>query len=160
MDRWKERRKWLGECCSPIPMMATWRSRVTRECSSPFDQLSALQLIRSVISLFYSWLSSWKGTSFQAQGQTFERVGVLLRNNVFSHGQLYVAMSRSRNWDRIKLYSEAKVEDIGTVVVNKVNHKVLRLLSQVCSQGTIASLNRIFSRRWMNVESGMKLFVS
>ena len=69
-------------------------------------------------------------------------------------------MSRSRNWDRIKLYSEAKVEDIGTVVVNKVNHKVLRLLSQVCSQGTIASLNRIFSRRWMNVESGMKLFVS
>jgi hypothetical protein len=33
----------------------------------------------------------------KSQGQTFDRVGVLLEQPVFSHGQLYVAFSRVRN---------------------------------------------------------------
>jgi ATP-dependent exoDNAse (exonuclease V) alpha subunit len=33
----------------------------------------------------------------KSQGQTFDRVGVLLERPVFSHGQLYVAFSRVRN---------------------------------------------------------------
>jgi len=32
----------------------------------------------------------------KSQGQTFEHVGILLTEPVFSHGQLYVAMSRLR----------------------------------------------------------------
>ncbi|EGT37482.1 hypothetical protein CAEBREN_25238 [Caenorhabditis brenneri] len=32
----------------------------------------------------------------KAQGQTFDRIGVLLDNPIFSHGQLYVALSRTR----------------------------------------------------------------
>jgi ATP-dependent DNA helicase PIF1 len=37
----------------------------------------------------------------KAQGQTFERVGVLLKRPCFSHGQLYVAISRVGHPDRV-----------------------------------------------------------
>lgn len=37
----------------------------------------------------------------KSQGQTFNRVGLLLRRPVFSHGQLYVAASRVRNYDSL-----------------------------------------------------------
>lgn len=40
----------------------------------------------------------------KSQGQTFEHVGLFLNEPVFSHGQLYVALSRSRNPDNIKLF--------------------------------------------------------
>jgi ATP-dependent exoDNAse (exonuclease V) alpha subunit len=39
------------------------------------------------------------------QGQTFDRVGLLLTSQVFSHGQLYVAMSRVRRSDALKILS-------------------------------------------------------
>lgn len=39
---------------------------------------------------------------FQSQGQTFDKVGVVLNNNVFSHGQLYVAMSRVRQLSNVR----------------------------------------------------------
>ncbi|XP_044760864.1 ATP-dependent DNA helicase PIF1-like [Coccinella septempunctata] len=39
----------------------------------------------------------------KAQGQTFERVGIYLASPVFSHGQLYVAFSRARSWDSVKV---------------------------------------------------------
>ena len=39
----------------------------------------------------------------KAQGQTFNKVGLLLRQLVFSHGQLYVAFSRVRSMNSIKL---------------------------------------------------------
>lgn len=32
----------------------------------------------------------------KAQGQTFQKIGIDLRRDVFNHGQLYVAMSRVR----------------------------------------------------------------
>ena len=38
----------------------------------------------------------------KSQGQTFEVVGVDLRHAVFGHGQLYVALSRSRHFDSLK----------------------------------------------------------
>lgn len=40
----------------------------------------------------------------KAQGQTFGKVGVLLRRPVFTHGQLYVASSRVRSFDSLKFY--------------------------------------------------------
>ena len=40
----------------------------------------------------------------KSQGQTFDNVGIFLRNNVFSHGQLYVALSRARNSNNLKVY--------------------------------------------------------
>ena len=38
-----------------------------------------------------------------SQGQSFEKVGVFLPEPVFSHGQLYVAFSKARSFDDIKV---------------------------------------------------------
>lgn len=40
----------------------------------------------------------------KSQGQTFERIGIDLRRDVFNHGQLYVALSRVRSWDSLRVY--------------------------------------------------------
>ena len=39
----------------------------------------------------------------KAQGQTFSKVGLHLEQPVFSHGQLYVAFSRVRSLNSIKV---------------------------------------------------------
>ncbi len=39
----------------------------------------------------------------KSQGQTFDHVGIDLQTPVFSHGQLYVALSRSRNHNQVKV---------------------------------------------------------
>ena len=38
----------------------------------------------------------------KSQGQTFKQIGVYIRDSVFSHGQLYVALSRVGSRDGIK----------------------------------------------------------
>jgi len=40
----------------------------------------------------------------KSQGQTYDNVGIYLNEPVFSHGQLYVAISRSRNRNNIKIF--------------------------------------------------------
>lgn len=40
----------------------------------------------------------------KSQGQTFERIGILLREPVFTHGQLYVAASRVRSFNGLRFY--------------------------------------------------------
>ena len=39
----------------------------------------------------------------KSQGQSLQNVGIDLRTAVFGHGQLYVALSRGTNWQRIKI---------------------------------------------------------
>lgn len=39
----------------------------------------------------------------KSQGQTFDRVGILLPETVFSHGQLYVAFSRATSREGVKV---------------------------------------------------------
>jgi len=40
------------------------------------------------------------------QGQSYNRVSIYLRNEVFSHGQLYVALSRGRHPANIKVAND------------------------------------------------------
>jgi len=40
----------------------------------------------------------------KSQGQTFHRVGIDLCKDVFNHEQLYVAFSRVRSWQALKVY--------------------------------------------------------
>ena len=40
----------------------------------------------------------------KSQGQTFEKIGIDLRKEVFNHGQLYVALSRVRSWNSLRIY--------------------------------------------------------
>ena len=40
----------------------------------------------------------------KSQGQTFDKVGIDLRKDIFNHGQLYVAFSRVLSWESVKVY--------------------------------------------------------
>lgn len=43
-------------------------------------------------------------TSNKAQGQTYEFIGVNMKNNFFAHGQTYVAFSRVGSYKKIKIF--------------------------------------------------------
>ena len=40
----------------------------------------------------------------KAQGQTLRKIGIDLRKDVFTHGQLYVALSRVRSEQGLKVF--------------------------------------------------------
>ena len=53
------------------------------------------------------------------QGQSYNKVGVFLPSPVFSHGQLYVALSRSRNKQNLKILLSNNAK-----IILKNNHNV------------------------------------
>lgn len=53
---------------------------------------------------------SFAMTINKSQGQSFDHEGIYLREPVFSHGQLYVALSRCRNYQNIKVFIEQTSE--------------------------------------------------
>ncbi len=44
-------------------------------------------------------------TMNKSQGQTFNNVGIYLPSSIYSHGQLYVAISRVTNSGNIKIFN-------------------------------------------------------
>lgn len=58
----------------------------------------------------------------KSQGQTFELTAIDLRRNVYNHGQLYVAPSRVRSWDSVRVYFGDQQEN--TIVKNPVYKKL------------------------------------
>ncbi|CAH9081579.1 unnamed protein product [Cuscuta epithymum] len=58
----------------------------------------------------------------KSQGQTLDFVGIYLKEPVFSHGQLYVAMSRAKNADSIKIV--ICPDEQGPVVTNSTSNIV------------------------------------
>ena len=68
----------------------------------------------------------------KSQGQTFDKIGILLREPVFSHGQLYVAFSRVRSFDSVKVLIKnssrqgKSINDNQTYTVNVVYKAVFQ----------------------------------
>ena len=62
--------------------------------------------------------------TFTLLGQTLKNVGVWLRSEIFSHGQLYVACSRVGKPDCLK-FAVMKSEENSQSVKNIVFHEVL-----------------------------------
>ena len=71
----------------------------------------------------------------KSQGQTFDKIGILLRTPVFAHGQLYVAISRVRNFDGLTFMVQTNLHgdkiqgevagQVGIFTQNIVNTSVL-----------------------------------
>ena len=58
----------------------------------------------------------------KSQGQTFDKVGIKLdKATPFSHGQLYVALSRVRNWSSLFVV----LPENATICINPINKRVL-----------------------------------
>lgn len=47
----------------------------------------------------------------KAQGQTLDYVGIYLRESIFSHGQFYVALSRAKSFNSIKILIKPPTSD-------------------------------------------------
>ncbi|KKO74012.1 atp-dependent dna helicase pif1, partial [Vairimorpha ceranae] len=58
-------------------------------------------------------------TIHKAQGQSYGRVGIYLPEPLFTHGQLYVALSRVRNKDQLRIEMSANSNNCVDNIVYK-----------------------------------------
>ena len=63
----------------------------------------------------------------KSQGQTLSNVGVYLRKPVFTHGQLYVAVSRVKDRQGLKILIENEDGTCGNKIINIVYKEVLNM---------------------------------
>jgi ATP-dependent DNA helicase PIF1 len=64
----------------------------------------------------------------KSQGQTLSNVGVYLKKPVFTHGQLYVAISRVRNRNGLKILIENQDGTCGKITKNIVYKEILQMV--------------------------------
>ncbi|GBN30866.1 hypothetical protein AVEN_47677-1 [Araneus ventricosus] len=79
---------------------------LTRIELSPIDVNLPFVLKRRQFPL----IPAYARTINKSQGQTFDQVVIYFDEPVFSHGQLYVALSRSRKPNHVKTYTETSEE--------------------------------------------------
>jgi hypothetical protein len=89
-------------------------------------------------------MASSRNTS-TSQGQTFEKIGILLRQSVFIPGQLYVAVSRVRSLDGLRFYT-SEYNGQGHLAnnerVNKKKHRLYRSFESLNSFSNYLKFNR------------------
>jgi len=64
----------------------------------------------------------------KSQGQTLSRVGIYLKKPVFTHGQLYVAVSRVTNRNGLKILIENQDGTCGTSTTNIVYKEIIQMI--------------------------------
>ena len=90
-------------------------SRITHHCN---DSRLSFTLSRRQFPV----IGAFAMTINKSQGQSYDRIGIYLCNEIFSHGQLYVALSRGRHLANIKVANDNN-EAVGTLK-NIVYHEV------------------------------------
>ena len=66
----------------------------------------------------------------KSQGQTLTNVGLYLKKKVFTHGQLYVAVSRVTNKTRLKILIENNDGSCGSTTENIVYKELLSCIEK------------------------------
>ncbi|XP_014673789.1 PREDICTED: uncharacterized protein LOC106814041 [Priapulus caudatus] len=96
---------------------------IPRVSLSPSENLYPFKLQRRQFPV----RTAFAMTSNKAQGQTLARVGIYLEKDFFSHGQLYVAMSRVGNPNNLKILTKNGkfLNKEGTYTDNVVFHEIL-----------------------------------
>ncbi|EDV22045.1 uncharacterized protein TRIADDRAFT_29852 [Trichoplax adhaerens] len=93
---------------------------------SPSDTDLPFQLIRRQFPIRPVFAMSIN----KSQGQTFNRCGVLLPTSVFTHGQLYVAISRVGNPRDLKVFIDRT--EINSLLHNRVNSNLPGYNNGIC----------------------------
>lgn len=83
---------------------------VPQEGTYPFSMKRKQFPIRAAFAL----------TSNKSQGQTLEKVGILLRRQFFSHGQYYTAQSRVGDSSKLKIMTLDGTDEADNVVYPEV----------------------------------------
>ena len=67
----------------------------------------------------------------KSQGQSLERVGLFLPNSAFTHGQMYVAVSRFTSREGLKIFIDSNSGDPTSITEDIVYKEVIHNLPKV-----------------------------
>ncbi|XP_076897876.1 uncharacterized protein LOC143551299 [Bidens hawaiensis] len=95
-----------------------YRTLISRVSITPTDKKLPFRLKRRQFPISVCFAM----TINKSQGQSLSRVGLYLKDPVFSHGQLYVALSRVKTRDGIKLV----ILDKKSKLINKTTNVVYK----------------------------------
>jgi hypothetical protein len=93
---------------------------------------------------------AWAMTINKAQGQTLQKVGIYLPDEVFAHGQLYVALSRVGSFANVKVYVE-QTDTQGYFKMNDDDEEAIYTANVAWSEALLA-----FAEKHMKREPGIK----